>query len=334
MAIGFLHGTSVFTSCGRFKIIVLTSITLALLLIGTKYAYAAAWFTTYGAGVLSGSLNVVSIKSTQPIFAPAEMFKSTLIQPGVVSPVTVPPDDTLDFSYGGIIASGDYEVFKSGGITDTIDAYAKGLGALGDSLPDYQRFVDVAVDVPGSCTCANILKSCNLSPVVYKAALNCINQALDALSSTNYNINSSGLVVLVQNDNPAGDFLKVNNKITSSAPDKRLALIMRNKIIIDSSVGTLAASQAGLISQDADIQAMLITTSTDDPSIEVQSGSTKSLKIEGPIISKGRISFKRDAGVAWPGVFVQYNPFYIAELAKLDASLNIFGPSSVRWSYE
>lgn len=331
MVTGFLHDILAFKN-NRSLVILFTL--LSSLFTFVFPVYAAPWFTTYGGGVISGNSDNDIVKTTQPYFASGLVFKSALVQPGVIIPNPTMPS----FAYGGIITRGSFDVKQtnSGGTTSPTnkDAFAKNIGALGSALPDYQRFMDVAVDVPGSCTCANILKSCNLSPVVYKAALNCINQALDALSSTNYNINSSGLVVLVQNDNPAGDFLKVNNKITSSAPDKRLALIMRNKIIIDSSVGTLAASQAGLISQDADIQAMLITTSTDDPSIEVQSGPTKSIKIEGPIISKGKVRFRRDAGSVWPGVFVQYNPFYATELAKLDASLSIFSSSSVRWSYE
>ncbi|MFA5776410.1 MAG: hypothetical protein WC988_02555 [Patescibacteria group bacterium] len=328
MVTGSLQGTLV------FKIFVL----LSLLFVITDRAYAAPWFTTYGAGVLSGSSSTDSVKSVQPDFGALEVFKSTLIQPGTANPTLIPPDNTYDFSYGGILSSGDYEVFKSDGTTDTIDAYAKNLGALGSALPDYQRFVDIAVDVSTVCggSCNNILTSCNIAPGIYKAGLNCINSALNSLPSPNYNysINSSGLVVLVQNDNPANDFLKVNNKITSSAPDKRLALIMRNKIIIDSSVGnTNVPTQLGYLSQDADIQAMLITTFDGDPGVEVDGGSNR-IKIEGPIISKGKVSFKRDAGSAWPGVFVQFNPFYTAEFAKLDESLNIFGSSSARWSYE
>lgn len=319
MGMRFLHGTLVFS---LFLLLSLFNIAGSV--------YAAPWFTTYGGGVISGNADSDSIKSTQPYFAPWAVFKSALIQPGMVTPNPTMPS----FAYGGIITSGSIT-----SPTDK-DAFAKNIGVLGGSLPDYQRFANKATTViPANCDHNKLLTSCNLSPGIYKASLADINSSLNNLNTGDkkYHIggNKDGLLVLVQDPASTGT-VAINYKVqpVSSAGYKRLVLITNTKINISSTVGnTNFPTQAQYLSQNADIQAMLITTSTSDPAVEVATGANK-LKIEGPIISKGKMRFRRDAGTAWPGVFVQYNPFYITELAKLDASLNIFGSSSVRWVYE
>jgi hypothetical protein len=336
MGIGFLHGTSVFKS---IRVVVSFLFLVLAAACSSSRVYAAPWFSTYGAGVLSGSLSTDSIKGIQPDFDPADMFKSTLVQPGTVSPTLIYPDNNYDFSYGAILTSGDHEVFKSDGTTHTIDAYATGIGAIGSFFPLYQRLLDIAADVSSVCpgACNKILTTCNIPPGIYKASINCINNALDSLSGLTYNISSNGLVVLIE-DPGAAAVLQIKNELKSSNPSKRIAVITANPIRIQTIVGNSnVTTQAGYLLQEADIQAMLISTFAGTPSIEVEPPGPNRLKLEGPIIAKGGVSFRRDADVGvikWPGVLVRFNPFYTAELAKLDKSLSIFGSSFVRWSYE
>jgi hypothetical protein len=337
MAIGFLHDTLAFK--GRLRIVTPFVFLLLSLLIIPSRVYAAKWFATYGAGVLSGSATSPSIKTTQPSFTSADMFKSALVQPGVTSPTLA--GDTFDFLYGGILTSDSYEVRE--GSSDTEDAYAKNIGVINNSIPTHQRFLDAAIAAPSSCTCEDLLKNCSLvaSGKIYKATLECINTAIAQLggppaSEIRYG-NDAGLVVLVQEDVALGSgMLNIDSNIKSSNIFKRLAIVTSRPIKIGTGAGNSnAATQPSYLSQEADIQALLITTyagGDSDPSVYTVTWSAR-LKMEGPIISSGKVRFARDGGL-YPGVLVQFNPFYITELAKLDKALDIFGSSSERWSYE
>jgi len=346
METGFLHGTSVFKSKLLFVILLSSFLIPLSFRVGTGHAYAAeASFTTYGAGVLSGhnESGVFDVVSEQPAEQPyniptSNVFTSTLIQPGIVSS---PPPILPDFTYGGILSSGDYKITYNGTYAD---AYAKNFGNFTNSIPDLQRFIDVAKDISTVCggsysgcsnNCKNILKSCNFNAGIYKADLCCINLALGALNkSTEYKINSSGLVILVQADisNPS-DSLNVVDEVTTTPTDRRLVVVTNRPIVVSAKGEKTLVNDVDFISQGADIQAMFITSYLGSPSLEVQD-QAHSISMEGPIVSKGNISFKRVNGTPYPGPFIKFNPLYAAELAKLSESLSIFGSSSVRWSYE
>jgi|GEM_PF-7022063 hypothetical protein len=330
MAIGFLHGTLVF------------SVVVLCAAVGSSHAYAAVWFTTYGAGVLSGQEGDASIKTVQPYFSPTDLFKSTLVQPGVVSPVPTMPD----FGYGALIARQNYDVKETslaGATSPTEDAFVKHAEGMGDALPEYQRFVDAATStIPASCNRAKLLTACNLAPGIYKASLANINSSLNDLNGQKYHVapNEGGLLILVQEDPASTGTLAINYNVAAvpSAGSKRLVLVTNGRIAIGPNVGTAApATQAAYLAREADIQAMLITTTTSDPSIDVLAGSTKSVKIEGPLIAKGKVRFRRnaDAGIVkWPGVFVEFNPMYTTEFARLDSSMALFGPAAIKWTYD
>jgi len=335
MVTGFLHGTLVFKHI-VFKIFILLSLFLTI----TNRAYAAPWFTTYGAGVLSGYdvSGDYSVVTIQPFFAapPANVFTSTLVQPGNVSPILMSPDhNTYDFSYGGILSSGDYEVKT--GVSDTIDAFAKNIGGLGDSLPDYQSFLRYAEVLPSSCDITQLFTCDDLLPgKFYEVSSSDINLSLNTLSGASYNMGgaSGGLFIFVVNDTPPASTITIQKNIPSNSTSERLVIITSGKVDIRGGVGNVnTANQALYITQDADVQVMFISTFGGDSDISLDSSSNP-IKVEGPMIAKGKISIKKQLAVTWPPVFIQFNPFYTTELAKLDKSPNIFGPSTARWSYE
>lgn len=332
MGMRFLHGIFRFSPTGYhsfyFVIFSLVFGVCCTLVINKAYA-VTAWFAVKDGGVMSG-MSGTGVTAVIPNSQLPPSFISILIQGAGVGSNPKP-------NIGSIVVTGNKSVKTIGG-TDTKDAYVKGIGAL--PAPSFFASLKQAAK-PFTGNCQSMLTNSSLEPanLVYKIDTSCFDEAFNPLSG-GYKLNGDGVVILYV----TGSTLNINKDLKSHSDNERLIIISESEIRIGSSVGYTQGSivPANYYSSTVpNIQASLISLSSDGVTIKgTSSASTeRALIMEGPMYAPLSISFKRElpliAGYNFPGVYVRYNPFYVAKLIEQLRTSNVSLPSSgVRWIYD
>ena len=320
---------------------VIASLILFSALFSSSSFAAVPWFATYKAGVLSGSAGT-GVVSTQPYFSAAGNFMSILVQPFFGSEGSRTPD-LPDYSFGGILASGDIDIRKEnasgGGTSETEDAYARGFGGFIEPLVNYQQILASASELP-SGSCNSMLISNKLDPVVYKLSLACLDDALSALTGPNrYSLKSDGVTVLIVDGASPTDTLEIANNVIASGPDQRLMIITNTRVDILNTLGIERSALGTYFTTAENIQAGIISVA-DSASWDIRVASTggaatdKPIKLEGPIAAKGPIVFARELDIDYPPVLLVFNPIYAYYLSALDGVLPSVSSIQARWTYD
>ncbi len=308
METGFLPGIFRFNRLGLFSffIFVISAFGLGT----TGEAYAIEWFSVYGSGVLSGG-DITN--NGIPNIPPTGFNKDVVQHPGSENITT----------YGSLISSGGQTT------NGDDDAYVKNLVLTPKAL----SIDSLLLGATNITDCSTIFNN-RLNPnILYKISgpytASCLSQSFIADTDRTYGLESDGLVII------AVDFtsgLNLRKTLKSTSSNQRILLLTNSTTSIVSNVGT----PVGVATFDTQNQydLAMITTST----FTVQDSATLTSILEGPLISGGAVTLGRNyAAATYPGVFVKYNPFYVAELSKKGtAGLAIKGllESKTTWRYD
>lgn len=324
MATGFLPGIFLFDhhrislKALRSGFICMFFATTAMLAFGdggvgvVRRAYAVEWYTVYDSGVLSGG----SITNVIPDPPPTGFNKDVVQHPGSENITT----------YGSLISSGGQTT------NGDDDAYVKSTNTV-----IFPFNVQETLNNPGLIlvtACGNLLDGTQTLDTanIYKTSYGCFNGAMNSASV--YNLTADGLAVIVV-DGSVGSGT-INIKATKAiSPNKRVLVVTDAKIEIDDTAGSLASSL--LFDSIENIQMGIVSTATGGSSFVVEENTSNAVIIEGPVVSGGDMTLGRNLTVGYPGVYMRYKPFYVAELSKKGtAGLAIKGllESKTTWRYD
>ena len=315
----------------RSIVIFLTLSLFVAVFSGTSYALTP-WFTVKDGGVLSGTSGT-GVSATIPSSSQLpHLFVSVLIQGSGVG--SDPKPDV-----GSIFVTGDKSV-KTGG-SDTKDAYIKGIGLL-PAPSFFSSLKQIAKPFTGSCP--NMLATAVLKPsdLVYTVSKGCLEGAINSLDG-GYKLDGDGVVILYV----TGTVLNINKDLKSNSNDQRLVIISESEIRVGENVGYTQASIVPASYYDSsapNVQASLVSLSSDGITIKSTANisTEKALIMEGPMYSNSAVSLKRElplipltTGYNYPGVYIKYNPFYVAKLTEQLRSSRVGAlGSGVRWLYD
>ena len=316
----------------RLVIIFLALLLFVAVFSGTSYALTP-WFTVKDGGVLSGTSGT-GVSATIPSSSQLpHLFVSVLIQGSGVG--SDPKPDV-----GSIFVTGDKSV-KTGG-SDTKDAYIKGIGLL-PAPSFFSSLKQIAKPFTGSCP--NMLATAVLKPsdLVYTVSKGCLEGAINSLSG-GYKLDGDGVVILYV----TGTVLNINKDLKSNSINQRLVIISESEIRVGENVGysqsSITVPESYYDSSAPNVQASLVSLSSDGITIKSTANisTEKALIMEGPMYSNSAVSLKRElplipltTGYNYPGVYIKYNPFYVAKLTEQlrSSGVSTLG-SGVRWLYD
>lgn len=317
MVTGSLHATF------HFKIFLVISVSSFLFLF--PKAFAADWFSVYGAGVLSGKVSGIGIQNNSvPSSGLPVGFYSNVIQTG--SGVGRP-------SFGSLISSVDKD------ISATQDAYvintANTFSILYDIITsDGTHYTSSTL----GANCATKLTNGTLLPLgngatyqIYRTSLSCMNTALAGGGALQYNLTGNGLAVVYVTGSGT---LNLQKTLKSSSSSERLLIITQAGISVASYVGDAPAALT--IDSSANMQAAIISTAGSYTVVSSGAGDPVLIS-EGPIVANGDVNVGKNLSGNYPGVFVKQNPLYVVELSK--KGYGGFKPnglmvSKTTWRYE
>jgi len=340
MATGYLHDTYHSKYLLRVTLVLGAFSLIPLFSPSEVQAASYNWFATYNGGVLSGTSGEGIYNRVPDVSAPYALpssFKKVLIQGPDAGTEPNP-------AVGALISSGSQSVEV--GSLATEDAYFKNTDLVLSSLNFDTLYNSIDAELPGSCS--SLFDNGKLDPNVwYKLSVSCMEQALNgAATFPGYRLQDDGVVVFVVKKEASAEELNIDDEIISRSDKRRILIVTDADVVVLSDVGNTQASLVSYVGDyyedtEPNIQAAFITTGNFIVESESASSDT-ALILEGPVAAKGKMALNRSVNdvvsggynYAFPGVYVKYNPMYVAELSIKNKALSGVSGSKVTWRYD